>query len=76
MLHEGLPFFWVDMSIFPGNSGGPLIEKDRLVGVVSAQATVPIDDVPNVRTRIPFGRIIKSKFVHTLLEMQEKKDRR
>lgn len=76
MLHEALPFFWVDMSIFPGNSGGPLIEKDRLVGVVSAQATVPIDDVPNVRTRIPFGRIIKSKFVHALLEMQEKKDSR
>ncbi len=76
MLHDALPFFWADISIFPGNSGGPLVANDRLVGVVSAQATLPIDDVPDVRTRIPFGRIIKTKFVRNLLELQEQKDRR
>lgn len=76
MLHDELPFFWADMSIFPGNSGGPLIANDRLVGVVSAQATLPIDDVPDVRTRIPFGQIIKTQFVRNLLEVQEQKDRR
>ena len=75
MLHDALPFYWVDMSIFPGNSGGPLVEGDSLVGVVSAQATVPIDDVPQVRARIPFGRIIKTKYVRELLSSQEKKDR-
>jgi hypothetical protein len=75
MLHDALPFYWVDISIFPGNSGGPLIEGDHLVGVVNAQATVPIDDTPQVRTRIPFGRIIKTKYVRALLEAQEQKDR-
>jgi S1-C subfamily serine protease len=76
MLHEMLPFYWSDMSIFPGNSGGPVIENGKLVGVVSAQATLPIDDVPNVRTRIPFGKIIKTVYVKGLLDIQEQKDSR
>lgn len=76
MLHDALPFFWADMSIYPGNSGGPLVANDRLVGVVSAQATLPIDGVPDARTRIPFGRIIKTRFVRELLEVQEQKDQR
>lgn len=75
MLHRELPFYWCDMSIFPGNSGGPLIEAGRLVGVVSAQAVLPIDDAPNVRTRIPFGKIIKTAYVKDLLHIQEQKDR-
>jgi len=74
MLHDKLPFFWADMSICPGNSGGPVVAGDRLVGIVSAQATLPIDGVPEVRTRIPFGRIIKTKFVRSLLETQAAKD--
>jgi len=74
MLHGALPFFWADISIYPGNSGGPIVANGRLVGVVSAQATLPIDEVPDVRTRIPFGRIIKSSFVRAMLEAQEQKD--
>lgn len=74
MIHEALPFYWVDMSIFPGNSGGPLVEKDSLVGIVSAQATMPIDAIPQIRARIPFGRIIRTKYVRELLSSQEKKD--
>lgn len=74
MLHHALPFFWADMSIYPGNSGGPVVADNHLVGIVSAQATLPIDGVPDVRTRIPFGRIIKTSFVRALLESQEKKD--
>ena len=76
MLHSQLPFYWCDMSIYPGNSGGPVIENGKLVGVVSAQATLPIDDAPQVKTRIPFGKIIKTCFVKQLLETQEAKDRR
>ena len=74
MLHDQLPFYWCDMSIYPGNSGGPVIENGKLVGVVSAQATLPIDATPEVRTRIPFGKIIKTCFVRELLEIQESKD--
>ncbi len=76
MLHTALPFFWADMSIYPGNSGGPVVANDRLVGVVSAQAMLPIDGLPDIRTRIPFGRIIKTSFVRALLEVQAQKDRR
>ena len=76
MLHGALPFYWADMSIYPGNSGGPVVANDLLVGVVSAQATLPIDEVPDVRTRIPFGRIIKTSFVRALLEVQAHKDQR
>lgn len=75
MLHGALPFYWADMSIYPGNSGGPVVANGRLVGVVSAQATLPIDEVPHVRTRIPFGRIIKTSFVRVLLEAQVQKDK-
>lgn len=75
MLHEALPFFWADMSIYPGNSGGPVVANDRLIGIVSGQATLPIrDDVPNVRTRIPFAQIIKVGFVRELLDSQSRKD--
>jgi S1-C subfamily serine protease len=75
MLHDALPFFWADMSIYPGNSGGPVVARDQLVGIVSGQAILPIDDVPDVSTRIPFGRIIKSIFVREILATQEEKDR-
>jgi hypothetical protein len=75
MLHSALDFFWADISIYPGNSGGPVVANDRLVGIVSAQATIPIDGIPHVRTRIPFGRIIKTSHVRDLLEAQVEKDR-
>lgn len=75
MQHPALPFFWADMSIYPGNSGGPVVADGRLIGVVSAQATLPIDGAPDVRTRIPFGRIIKTSVVRQLLDIQSEKDR-
>lgn len=76
MLHPELPFFWADISIYPGNSGGPVIANDRLVGIVSAQATLAIDEMPQLRTRIPFGRIIKTSYALELLKEQIKKDQR
>lgn len=74
MLHDKLPFFWVDMSIYPGNSGGPVIEGDKLVGIVSGQPTIPVEDSEEFRTRIPFGKIIKAKFITDLLSIQQQKD--
>ncbi|VUS54388.1 hypothetical protein SB6412_02636 [Klebsiella pasteurii] len=74
MLHSNLPFYWCDMSIYPGNSGGPVIENGELVGIVSAQAVLPVDEIPQIRTRIPFAKIIKTGFVKQLLEEQEAKD--
>ncbi len=74
MLHEELPFYWVDMSIYPGNSGGPVIEENKLVGIISGQATLSIDSNPDLVTRIPFGEIIKAKYIWDLIQAQEKKD--
>ncbi len=73
-LHGSLPFFWVDMSIYPGNSGGPIIEGNKIVGIVSGQPTIPVEESEKLRTRIPFGKIIKAKFIADLLSIQEKKD--
>ncbi|EHD0129889.1 trypsin-like peptidase domain-containing protein [Vibrio alginolyticus] len=74
MTHESLPFYWCDMSIYPGNSGGPVFSGERLVGVVSAQASTPLDGVPQIRTRIPFAKVIKSCHVKELLSLQIPKD--
>jgi hypothetical protein len=74
MLHDRLEFFWADMSIYPGNSGGPVIENDRLVGIVCRQATIPVEGADDVSVRIPFGMIIKAKFVRVLLARQQVKD--
>ncbi len=67
MRHEALPFFWADLTIYPGNSGGPVIESDKLVGIVSAQAKV--ED-----TRVPFAKIINASMIHELLRTQVVKD--
>jgi hypothetical protein len=81
MLHEALDYFWCDMSIYPGNSGGPLIEDDKLVGIVSAQPLITgeeLDDnqpIPLMGLRIPFARVIKAKHLRSLLEQQREKDR-
>ena len=75
MLHNALSFYWVDMSIYPGNSGGPVIEADKIVGVVSGQPFIPVEGFEELKTRIPFGLIIKAKFIPELLSIQEKKDK-
>ena len=76
LLHKDLNFFWADMSIYPGNSGGPVIENDKLVGIVSAQAIIPIEnnDEIELTARIPFGKIIKAKYIRELLVTQINKD--
>jgi len=74
MLHNELPFYWVDMSIYPGNSGGPIIEDNKIVGIVSGQPTIPVEESKELRTRIPFGKIIKAKFIAELLSIQKQKD--
>jgi Trypsin-like peptidase domain len=76
MLHEKLDFFWCDMSLYPGNSGGPVVEGDKLVGIVSAQAVIPIESETDLKltSRIPFGRIVKAKLLRTLVDEQIQKD--
>jgi hypothetical protein len=65
MRHEELPFFWADLTIYPGNSGGPIIESqsNKLVGIVSGQATVE-------GARVPFAKVINAGIIRGLLESQ------
>ncbi|WP_046852165.1 S1 family peptidase [Raoultella planticola] len=76
MLSKHLAFYWCDMSIYPGNSGGPVVEDGCLVGIVSEQAMLPVEGAPQISTRIPFGKIIKTGFVKQLIEEQEAKDQK
>lgn len=75
MLHRELPFFWADMSVYRGNSGGPVVADNHLVGVVTEQATTELEDVEdNIHIQIPFAKVIKATFARALLEGQWKKD--
>lgn len=78
MLHKNLNFFWTDISIYPGNSGGPLIQDDKLVGIVVSQATTPVQDSKGqaMLIRIPFGKVIKAKLIKSLLATQIEKDKK
>lgn len=69
MVHARLAYFWADISIYPGNSGGPVVEDDRLVGIVSAQARVE-------EARVPFAQVISGAEVRKLLGRQREKDER
>jgi hypothetical protein len=69
MFHPKLEYFWCDVSIYPGSSGGPVIENGKLVGIVSAQPSIPGTG------RIPFAKVIKAKYIKDLLDAQVKKDR-
>lgn len=64
MLNEELFYFWADMNIYPGNSGGPVIEDDKLVGIVIG-GTLSVH---------PFGLMAKAKYLFDLIEKQEQKD--
>ena len=83
MLHNALPFFYCDISIYPGNSGGPIVEGGELVGIVSGQPAIPIAEKSNGRlknaeglfSRIPFGKIIKANFIKKLLGIHMNRDR-
>ena len=84
MLHQMLNYFWCDMSIYPGNSGGPVIENEKAVGIVSRQPGLPIenfDELGQARSllvgkyRIPFAKVIKAKYIKPVLEQQIEKDR-
>ncbi|MEA2045222.1 MAG: serine protease [Euryarchaeota archaeon] len=74
MLHNELSFFWGDISIFPGNSGGPVIENGKLVGIVSKQPVIAAEGQAQIGIRVPFAKITKSKYISELLERQIEKD--
>ena len=83
MLHTSLSSFWVDMSIAPGNSGGPVVENDHLVGIIQRQATENVmiinqagqtASADDLKTYMPFASVSKSANLKPLIAMQQEKD--
>jgi hypothetical protein len=74
MLHDNLFYFWADMTVLAGSSGGPLIANDKLVGIVIGQPTVPIKDMNGAEIGAPFALVTKSRFVRSLLDTQKQRD--
>jgi S1-C subfamily serine protease len=66
MVEDTLPFFWCDISIYPGSSGGPLVESDKLVGIISGQAEVD-------RGRIPFAAVTPARHIRQLLTAEDER---
>lgn len=71
MLHPDLHYFWGDVRVYHGNSGGPIIEDNKIVGIVS-QTGVEMDEDELIR--LPFAKAIKMKYVNKIIFQQVKKD--
>jgi len=67
MLNRILNYFLCDMSVYPGNSGSPVIQDDKLVGIVSAQPLLE-------NQRVLFAIVIKAEFIRSLLDNLYKRD--
>lgn len=71
LLSQHLPYFWGDLRVYCGNSGCPVIEKEKLVGIVTHDAV--IEETVGVN-HVPFAKATKAKFIRKLLDEQMSKD--
>jgi hypothetical protein len=73
MVSTYLPYFWGDLRIYIGNSGSPVIEDEKIVGIVTHDAVI---EENNNLNNVPFTKATKAKFIFGMLEEQMKKDER
>ncbi|HEX9990370.1 MAG TPA: trypsin-like peptidase domain-containing protein [Chloroflexia bacterium] len=83
VLHSALPYFWCDMSNYPGNSGAPVVENGKLIGIAVTQPA-SLDEVlhsdtyeklpARSKTGMPFAQVVKANNVKKLIDTQLKKD--
>ena len=71
LLSQHIPYFWGDLRIYSGNSGCPVIEDEKLVGIVTHDAV--IDETIGVN-HVPFAKATKARFIRKLLDEQMSKD--
>lgn len=71
MTSPDLPYFWGDLRVYIGNSGCPVIENEKIVGIVTHDAV--IEDGERINN-VPFAKATKTKFLFPMLEEQIKKD--
>jgi hypothetical protein len=72
LCHPFLYYFIADITVNPGNSGGPIIRNNKIVGIVSQQmlvdlrinSGVDLNEVINkLKSSSPLAKIIKGKFI-------------
>jgi S1-C subfamily serine protease len=71
MFHHRLSYFISDITVYPGNSGGPIIKANKLIGIVSGQVLIPADkrDANNdyystsLFSRGTLTKVIKAEYV-------------
>lgn len=72
MYHDRLPYFTGDITVYPGNSGGPVICDDQMIGIVHGQIVIPVNDAAGDRvlglySRGSLAKIIRSSLIFPLL---------
>ncbi|MDD1701601.1 MAG: serine protease [Methanoregula sp.] len=71
LLSQHISYFWGDLRVYSGNSGCPVIENEKLVGIVTHDAV--IEETVGVN-HVPFAKATKAKFIRNLLDEQMIKD--
>lgn len=77
MINNNLDYFWADVRVYPGNSGSPVIENDKLIGIVTNMGVVKWDEKesgPNEYIAVPFAKATKAQFIKKLLDEQIQRD--
>lgn len=60
MTHKKLSYLIGDITVYPGNSGGPVIKNNKMIGIVSGQVLIPLQNSPNAASRGTLAKIIKT----------------
>ncbi|ASB52589.1 trypsin-like peptidase domain-containing protein [Bacillus velezensis] len=70
ILNESEPYFWGDLSISGGSSGGPVFNNDgEFVGIIQGQSINRTSTYSGtVETRGLFARMVKAKYVFDLIK--------
>lgn len=63
MAHEQLAYFIGDITVYPGNSGGPVIRDDKLIGIVSKQVLIPLDRSTYYSSRGTLAKVIRAEHI-------------
>ncbi len=72
MTHEQLPYLIGDITVYPGNSGGPVIKNNKLVGIVSGQVLIPLHNSSDLSSKGTLAKIIKaSNILEGLKKLQQ-----
>jgi hypothetical protein len=71
LLSQYISYFWGDLRIYSGNSGCPVFENEKLVGIVTHDAVIDEDIGVN---HVPFAKATKAKYIQKLLDDQIIKD--